>query len=94
MRLDAFLWFVRLSASRRYAQQLVTAGHLRMDGRPIAKPATPVRIGSVLTFATHRGEIRIVRIEAFPVQRCPASEAKLFYTDLNAQRVDDPPAET
>ena len=33
MRLDKFLWFARLTKTRRLAQEIVAAGHLRIDGR-------------------------------------------------------------
>jgi len=82
MRLDRFLWFARLSVSRSFAQRLVERGHLRLDGRPVCKPATLVRIGQVLTFATHQGDIRVVRIEALPLRRGPLPEARDCYTDM------------
>jgi ribosome-associated heat shock protein Hsp15 len=82
MRLDRFLWFARLSASRSFAHSLVDSGHLRLDGRPISKPATLVRVGQVLTFATHRGDIRVVRVAALPVRRGPPPEARACYTDM------------
>jgi ribosome-associated heat shock protein Hsp15 len=82
MRLDRFLWFARLSASRAFAQALAESGHLRIDGRPVAKAATAVRIGQVLTFATHRGDVRVLRVERLPVRRGPPAEAHLTYTEL------------
>jgi ribosome-associated heat shock protein Hsp15 len=82
MRLDRFLWFARLSASRSFAQRLVESGHLRLDGRSVSKPATLVRVGQVLTFATHRGDVRVVRIAALPVRRGPPDEARACYTDM------------
>ena len=85
MRLDRFLWFARLSASRAFAQGLARSGHLRIDGRAIDKPASLVRVGTILTFATHRGDIRIVRIEALPKRRGPPLEAQACYADLSPQ---------
>lgn len=84
MRLDRFLWFARLSASRGFAQSLATSGHLRIDGRTVTKPATPVRVGHVLTFATHRGDIRVLRVEALPARRGPPAEAQACYADIDA----------
>ena len=83
MRLDRFLWFARLSASRGFAQNLARSGHLRIDGRATDKPATPVRVGNVLTFATHRGDIRVLRIEVLPQRRGPVAEALACYIDLS-----------
>jgi ribosome-associated heat shock protein Hsp15 len=82
MRLDRFLWFARISVSRAYAQGLATGGQLRIDRKPCTKPAHPVRVGQVLTFATHRGEVRSLRIDALPIRRGPVAEARACYTDL------------
>jgi len=82
MRLDRFLWFARLSASRSFAQSLATGGHLRIDGRPTTKPAALVRPGNTLTFATHRGEIRVILIDQLPRRRGPPAEARCCYTDM------------
>ncbi|UVO55959.1 RNA-binding S4 domain-containing protein [Sphingomonas sp. SUN039] len=82
MRLDRFLWFARISASRSFAQALAASGHLRIDGRPVAKAAAPVHIGNVLSFATHRGDIRVLRIESLPTRRGPPAEARACYTDM------------
>ncbi len=82
MRLDRFLWFARLARTRAVAQALAGAGHLRIDGRPADRPAAPVRVGSVLTFATYRGEVRAIRVLALPARRGPAPEARGCYEDL------------
>lgn len=82
MRLDRFLWFARLVGTRRIAQDLAGAGHLRIDGRTIDRPACPVRVGNVLAFSTPSGRIRAIRVEALPHRRGPASEAQACYSDL------------
>ena len=84
MRLDKFLWFARVAKTRSFAQALAERGHLRIDGRPIDRAAAPVRVGNILTFATHRGDIRTIRVEALPVRRGPPSEAQGCYQDLTA----------
>ena len=82
MRLDRFLWFARIVKTRPFAHALAGSGHLRVDGRAVTRPATPVRVGSVLTFADHRGRVRTLRIEALPARRGPAAEARACYADL------------
>lgn len=81
LRLDKFLWFARLARTRAAAQDIAETGHLRIDGRPIARAHCPVRIGHVLTFALH-DRVRILRIDAIPQRRGPAPEARRCYTDL------------
>ena len=81
MRLDRFLWFARLAKTRDAAQVLATTGHLRIDGRPIDRAHAAVRIGNILTFM-HGQRVRVVRIEALPRRRGPASEAQECYREL------------
>lgn len=82
MRLDKFLWFVRLAKTRPVAQQIAEAGHLRIDGRVVDRAHSPVRIGNVLSFPLH-DRVRIIRIEALPTRRGPPPEAHSCYTDLS-----------
>ena len=81
MRLDRFLWFVRLAKTRERAQDMACDGHLRIDGRPIDRAHAPVRVGNILTFALH-GEVRVLRVEALPARRGPAPEARACYQEL------------
>ena len=37
MRLDRYLFFIRLVKSRTLAQGLIEAGHVRLDGKRVAK---------------------------------------------------------
>ena len=89
MRLDRFLWWVRISKTRAFAQGVAEAGHLRIDGRPVDRAAAPVRVGNILTFATHRGDVRVIRVEALPARRGPPAEAAACYQDLTANDSQD-----
>lgn len=82
IRLDKFLWFARIVKTRSFAQAMAERGHLRIDGRPIDRAAAPVRVGNILTFATHLGQVRTIRVEALPVRRGPPGEASSCYADL------------
>jgi len=81
MRLDKYLWFVRLVKTRTLAQEIAVGGHLRIDGRPTTRAHAEVRVGQVLSFPLH-DKVRVVRVEALPSRRGPASEAQACYTDL------------
>jgi ribosome-associated heat shock protein Hsp15 len=82
MRLDRFLWYARIAKTRAFAQALVGAGHLRLDGRAVDRSAAPVRVGNVLTFADHRGKVRALKVAALPTRRGPSAEARLCNVDL------------
>lgn len=87
MRLDRFLWFARVVRTRSFAQSIAAGGHLRIDGRAVDRPAALVRVGNVLTFANHRGEVRAIRVVALPPRRGPPAEARACYTDLGDENV-------
>ena len=82
MRLDRFLFFVRLLKTRSLAQSLIEAGNVRLDGKRVAKPAEEVHLGSVISFALH-GCVRVVRVLTIPARRGPASEARACYKELD-----------
>ena len=86
IRLDRFLWFARLVKTRTLAQELAAKGRLRLNGRVVERAAAPVRVGNILTFAL-RGQVRVLRIEALPVRRGPAPEARACYRDLETDNV-------
>jgi ribosome-associated heat shock protein Hsp15 len=81
LRLDKFLWFARIVKTRGLAQQLAEQGRLRLGGRVIDRAHAPVRVGDVLSFAVH-GRIRVLKVEALPARRGPASEARSLYSEL------------
>ncbi|MCL6698893.1 RNA-binding S4 domain-containing protein [Sphingomonas sp. NSE70-1] len=82
MRLDRFLFFIRLLKSRTLAQGLIEGGNVRLDGKRVAKPAEEVLVGSVIAFPM-RGNVRVLRVLALPARRGPASEARRCYEDLD-----------
>ena len=84
MRLDRFLFFIRLAKSRTLAQALIEAGHVRIDGRRVAKSSEEVRVGSVIALPLH-GKVRVLRVLALPARRGPASEARSCYEELEEQ---------
>lgn len=82
IRLDLFLWFVRLAKTRGLAQAAAEAGHMRIDGRVVDRAHAAVRIGNVLSFPLH-GRVRIVRVTALPARRGGVEDALLCYEDLS-----------
>lgn len=82
MRVDRYLWFVRIVKSRSLAQGMATAGRLRLNGRAVDKASAAVRVGDILTFVAHGGHVRVLRVLAIPARRGPAPEAQACYEDL------------
>jgi ribosome-associated heat shock protein Hsp15 len=82
MRIDKYLFFVRLVKTRGLAQKLVEDGHFRIDGRVVDRAHAEVKAGSVLTFALN-DKVRVLKVEALPNRRGPAPEARACYIDLS-----------
>jgi ribosome-associated heat shock protein Hsp15 len=82
MRLDRYLFFIRLLKSRTLAQGLIEDGHVRVDGRRVAKPSEEVRVGSIVALPL-RGQVRVLRVTSLPERRGPASEARLAYEEID-----------
>lgn len=81
MRIDRFLFFIRLSKSRTLAQSIIDEGHVRIDGKRVEKSSEDVRVGSVIGLPLH-GSVRILRVLALPERRGPAPEARSCYEEL------------
>lgn len=85
MRLDRYLFFVRLSKSRTLAQCLIEEGHVRVDGKRVAKTSEEVRIGQVIALPLH-GRVRVIRVISLPSRRGPPAEAQQHYHEIDAER--------
>ena len=85
MRIDRFLFFIRLAKSRTLAQGIIEQGHVRIDGKRVEKPSDPVHVGSIIALPL-RGRTRVLKVLALPSRRGPAAEARTCYQELG---VDD-----
>jgi ribosome-associated heat shock protein Hsp15 len=81
VRIDRFLFFIRLLKSRTLAQGLIETGHVRIDGKRIEKSSEEVRVGSIIAFPLH-DQVRILRVLSVPERRGPAPEARTCYEEL------------
>jgi ribosome-associated heat shock protein Hsp15 len=86
VRIDRFLFFIRLIKSRTLAQSVIDEGYVRIDGKRVEKPSEDVRVGSVIALPL-RGEVRILRVLSLPERRGPAPEARGHYEELG---IDEP----
>ena len=60
----------------------MSAGHVRVDGVKVAKPAQTIAPGATLTFA-QADDIRVIEVVALGSRRGPAPEAQALYKDLS-----------
>jgi len=87
VRIDRFLFFIRLLKSRTLAQSLIEEGHVRVDGKRVEKSSEDVRIGSIIAMPLH-GKVRVLRVLSLPGRRGPAAEARACYQELGPDSPD------
>lgn len=80
VRVDAWLWAVRVFKTRSAATAGCRAGHVRVGGDR-AKAAQPLRIGDEVRIRI-LGFDRILTVRKLIVKRVSAAEAALCFTDL------------
>lgn len=80
VRLDKFLWAVRLYRSRSAATDACNAGHVKIAGLRV-KPAREVRVGEALT-ALAGGVNRTVKVRALLDQRVGARLVSDYLEDV------------
>jgi ribosome-associated heat shock protein Hsp15 len=81
VRIDRFLFFIRLVKSRTLAQSVIERGYVRIDGKRALKPSEEVRVGSTIALPLH-DHVRVLRVLALPERRGPAAEARACYQEL------------
>lgn len=81
LRIDKYLWFVRLASTRTNAQKLAEQGHIRINGRRVERAHSPVRAGDLITFPFGES-VRVVRVSALPQRRGPPPEAHACYEEI------------
>lgn len=80
VRIDKWLWAVRVYKTRSLAIAACDAGHVKIDGQRV-KPARTLRVGDVLNVQV--GDIsRTLKVTATLDRRVSAAAAKAFVEDL------------
>ena len=86
MRIDRYLYCIRLVRSRTLAQAVVETGYVRLDGKRVEKPSDSVRVGSVIAVSLN-DRVRILRVLALPERRGPSTTARRCYEELGIDAV-------
>ncbi len=82
LRIDRWLFFVRLFKSRSLAGEAVAGGRVHLNGERV-KPSHVIRVGDTVVF--NRGAVRFdCEVTALPVRRGPATEAAACYRESAA----------
>lgn len=93
VRIDSWVWAVRLTKTRSQATIACRAGHVRVNGQA-AKAALPVRVGDEVRVRLH-GFDKVYRVTGLATRRGSATEAAKHFEDLTPPpppRVERPAA--
>jgi ribosome-associated heat shock protein Hsp15 len=82
LRLDRWLWCVRLYKSRSLATAAVAGGHVHLNGARV-KPARAVKAGDVLAVSLGGRELELT-VRAILARRGPAPVARACYEESAA----------
>ena len=81
LRLDIYLYYIRIFKSRSLATKFVLTNRLRISGQVTQKPHKMISIGDVLTI-TINNNIKVLKVLDIPNRRGPYSESLNFYEDI------------
>ena len=81
IRLDLYLFYIRIFKSRNIATKFIMNSRLRVSGQLTQKPHKQIAIGQVLTFSINN-QVRVLEVINIPNRRGPFLESLNFYNDL------------
>ena len=81
LRLDIYLYYIRIFKSRSIATKFVLTNRLRISGQVTQKPHKMISVGDVLTM-TINDNIKILKVLDIPNRRGPYTESLNFYEDI------------
>ena len=86
LRLDIYLYYIRIFKSRSIATKFVSNNRLRISGQVTQKPHKMISIGDVLTM-TIKDNIKVLKVLAIPNRRGPYPESLNFYEDITPNEI-------
>jgi ribosome-associated heat shock protein Hsp15 len=81
LRLDIYLYYIRIFKSRSLATKFILTNRLRISGQVTQKPHKMISIGDVLTM-TINDNIKVLKVLDIPNRRGPYSESLNFYEEI------------
>ena len=81
IRLDIYLYYIRIFKSRSLATKFILTNRLRISGQVTQKPHKMISVGDVLTI-TINDNIKILKVLDIPSRRGPYPESLNFYEDI------------
>ena len=86
LRLDIYLYYIRIFKSRSIATKFVLTNRLRISGQVIQKPHKMISVGDVLIM-TINDNIKILKVLDIPSRRGSYPESLNFYEDITPNEI-------
>ena len=88
IRLDLYLFYIRIFKSRNLATKFIIPSRLRISGQVTQKPHKLISIGDVLSLPT-QDYVKILKVVDIPKRRGPFSEALNYYEDITPLKTQE-----
>ena len=88
IRLDLYLFYIRIFKSRNLATKYITSNRLRISGQVTQKPHKLISIGDVLSLPI-KDYVKILKVVDIPKRRGPFSEALNYYEDITPLKTQE-----
>ena len=88
IRLDLYLFYIRLFKSRNLATKFIISNRLRISGQVTQKPHKLISIGDVLSLPI-QDYVKILKVVDIPKRRGPFSEALNYYEDITPLKTQE-----
>ena len=88
IRLDLYLFYIRIFKSRNLATKFIISNRLRISGQVTQKPHKLISIGDVLSLPI-QDYVKILKVIDIPKRRGPFSEALNYYEDMTPLKTQE-----
>ena len=88
IRLDLYLYYIRIFKSRNLATKFIISNRLRISGQVTQKPHKLISIGDVLSLPI-QDHVKILKVVDIPKRRGPFSEALNYYEDITPLKTQE-----
>ena len=88
IRLDLYLFYIRIFKSRNLATKFIISNRLRISGQVTQKPHKLISIGDVLSLPI-QDYVKILKVVDIPKRRDPFSEALNYYEDITPLKTQE-----
>ena len=88
IRLDLYLFYIRIFKSRNLATKFIISNRLRISGQVTKKPHKLISIGDVLSLPI-QDYVKILKVVDIPKRRGPFSEALNYYEDITPLKTQE-----